>query len=225
MAADLKLRIDRYSAQRDRWPATGRVVFAQFDDDAVVVYQAYRPAIGHFAARNGFFGGAFKLDRMTWIKPGFLWMMHRSQWGQSDGQQVVLAVRLRRSAFDAILAASVHSAFRPGVYGTHDAWRQRLATSDVRLQWDPDHSPTGEKLDRRAVQLGLRGEAVARYSREWILDIEDVSDFVAEQREHIASPSHEALWVPREDVYPVNREVAAHLELSDTTDGGTSGER
>jgi len=28
----------------------------------------------------------------------------------------------------------------------------------VRLQWDPDHSPKGEKLARRAIQLGLKGK-------------------------------------------------------------------
>jgi hypothetical protein len=38
----------------------------------VVVYQAYRPEIGHFAAQHGYFGGSFSLDRMSWIKPNFL---------------------------------------------------------------------------------------------------------------------------------------------------------
>ena len=28
----------------------------------------------------------------------------------------------------------------------------------VRLQWDPDHSPSYEKLERRAIQLGLKGQ-------------------------------------------------------------------
>lgn len=28
---------------------------------SIVVYQAYRPAIGHFAAEHGYFGGEFKL--------------------------------------------------------------------------------------------------------------------------------------------------------------------
>lgn len=30
---------------------------------------------------------------------------------------------------------------------------------EVRLQWDPDHSPTYSKEVRRAIQLGLKGEA------------------------------------------------------------------
>jgi Domain of unknown function (DUF4291) len=48
---------------------------AQYDNDSIVVYQAYSPAIGHFAAKHGYFGGDFKLSRMTWIKPNFLWIV------------------------------------------------------------------------------------------------------------------------------------------------------
>ena len=35
-----------------------------------------------------------------------------------------------------------------------------MAASEVRLQWDPDHDPHGRPLARRALQLGLRGEAL-----------------------------------------------------------------
>lgn len=33
-----------------------------------------------------------------------------------------------------------------------------LAQCDVRLQWDPDHSPVGDNLTRRAIQLGLKND-------------------------------------------------------------------
>jgi hypothetical protein len=71
----------------------------------------------------------------------------------------------------------------------------------VRLQWDPDHAPSGAKEERRAIQLGLRGEVLRRYAREWIVDIEDVSDFVAEQRSQRRVTAE--LLTPREDVYPI----------------------
>lgn len=38
-------------------------------DTTVTVYQAYSPAIGLPAAQSGRFPGAWKRDRMTWIKP------------------------------------------------------------------------------------------------------------------------------------------------------------
>ena len=151
---------------------------------------------------------------MSWIKPNFLWMMYRSGWGTKEGQEVTLAVRLRRDAFDEILRLAVHSTFVPEVYGTHEAWKRAVAGSDVRLQWDPDHGPSGNPLERRAIQLGLRGDVLARYAREWLLGIEDISDFVAEQRANATAP-YERLVTPREDVYPVaDPEVAARLGVS-----------
>src|SRR5919206_3744636 len=84
----MTLVTEPYAAQVARWPRAGRHILAQFTDDAVVVYQAYCPAIGHFAARHKFFGGAFSLNRMSWIKPKFLWMMYRSGWGTKEGEDI-----------------------------------------------------------------------------------------------------------------------------------------
>ena len=73
----MNLRTEPYLVQGARWPTSGRHILAQFDDESVVVYQAYKPAIGQFAAKNGYFGGEWSLSRMSWIKPNFLWMMYR----------------------------------------------------------------------------------------------------------------------------------------------------
>jgi hypothetical protein len=102
-----------YAEQMERWPQTGRHILAHFDDKTIIVYQAYRPEIGKFAAEKGYFGGEFSYSRMSWIKPSFLWMMYRSQWGQADGQEVDLAVRLRRMFFDSLLVQAVPSSFDP----------------------------------------------------------------------------------------------------------------
>jgi hypothetical protein len=208
----VKLLTERYLEQRPRWPSSGRPILAQFDAESVVVYQAYRPEIGHFAAEHGYFGGAFNFDRMSWIKPNFLWMMFRSGWGTKPDQEVTLAVWLKRSAFDAILQEAVHSTFVPEVYGSEAEWKRAVAGSSVRLQWDPDHDPSGAKVERRALQLGLRGEMLARYAREWIVRIEDISPFVAEQRGHAQPTAYDQLALPREEVYPVaDAETAARL--------------
>lgn len=209
-----RLPVESYLSQQQSWPAAGRVILANFDADSIVVYQAYRPGIGAFAVANGFLGGEFSLNRMSWIKPNFLWMMYRSGWGVKEGQEVTLAVRIRRSAFDAILAAAVYSSFDPAVYVSMPEWQRQVAASDVRLQWDPDHGPDGRALERRAVQLGLRGHCLAKYAREWIIEIEDVSDFVREQRTVLENEGLAALVTPREDVYPVaDVELATRLGL------------
>jgi len=210
----MKLRTEPYSDQVRRWPARGRHILAQFDDDTVVVYQAYRAGIGRFAAAHAHFGGEFNFQRMSWIKPNFLWMMFRSGWGTKENQEVTLAVWLQWSAFEAILAEAVHSTFVPAVYGHQGAWHRALTESSVRIQWDPDHDPTGASVERRAIQLGLRGEALARYARVWAVHIEDISEFVAQQRPVARSAVYDRLMVPREDVYPVaDRELAARLGI------------
>ena len=110
-------------------------------------------------------------------------MMYRSGWGTKDGQEVTLAVWLRRAAFEAILREGVPSSFTPGIYASHDEWQMAVARLSVRIQWDPNHDPHGRPLARRAIQLGLRGEALSRYAGEWLLRIEDISPLVARQRE------------------------------------------
>lgn len=210
----MSLLTEPYTQQLARWPQSGRVILAQFDADSIIVYQAYRPAIGHFAAENGYFGGPFKLTRMTWIKPNFLWMMYRSGWAIKEGQEVILAIRLQRSAFDQILAQAVHSSFKPDFYQTRQDWQQAVSESDVRLQWDPDHDPQGKKVERRAIQLGLRGDAIASYAQDWIIEISDISEFVAEQRTVVMSGDDDQLLTPTEKPYPINNpDVAMRLGL------------
>jgi hypothetical protein len=196
----MNLIVESYVAQKKLWPESGRHILAQFDDETIVVYQAYRAEIGRYAVEHQRFGGPFSFNRMSWVKPNFLWMMYRGGWGTKPGQEVTLAVRLRRAGFDQLLAQAVHSSFVPEVYASREAWESAVAESSVRLQWDPDHEPTGAPLVRRAIQLGLRGEALRRYATEWVVEIQDVSEFVAEQRVNVSSSD---LLTPRERVYPV----------------------
>jgi hypothetical protein len=190
-----------YAEQAESWPQTGRHILAQFDDDSIIVYQAYRPSIARFAIENGYFGGDFKFSRMSWIKTNFLWMMYRSQWGRAEGQEVVLAVRLKRSFFDSLLTQAVPSSFDAQIFGSRKEWETAVAHSDVRLQWDPDYLPTGEKCERRAIQLGLRGPSLEAYGNREILQIIDMSAFVAEQRPNVHEWKNGKLITPIERVY------------------------
>jgi hypothetical protein len=212
----MQLILEPYLAQTALWPASGRHILAQYDEEGIVVYQAYNPQIGHFAAAHGSFGcHDFSFERMSWIKPNFLWMMYRSGWGSKEGQEVVLAVTLRRPAFDALLAEAVPSTYMPALYADEEDWKQAVQASSVRVQWDPDHGPAGRPLERRAIQLGLRGDALRRYAREWLLGIEDISQLVHEQRQHVLAGDYAALLTPRERIYPIaDAAVAARLGIS-----------
>src|SRR5205814_3828738 len=114
-----------------------------------------------------------------------------------------------------ILERVVHSTFKPDVYSSEVEWKSALKQSAVRLQWDPDHDPSGARAERRAIQLGLSGDVLARYAREWIVDIQDISEFVREQRENARSAPYTELVTPREDVYAVTEPgLARRLGLS-----------
>ena len=216
----MRLATEAHEAQVRRWPGAGRVILAQFDADTIVVYQAYRPSIGTYAVSHGHLGGEFSTGRMSWIKPNFLWMMYRSGWGTKVDQETTLAVRIGRTVFDAILAQAVPSSFDPDAYSTQAEWRAAVSGSEVRLQWDPDHDPSGRRLERRAIQLGLRGAALRSYARDWIVAIDDVSDFVAEQRRNAAHPGWPALIVPQEAAYPVSdAAVARRLGVAPSSSG------
>src|SRR5215472_17781633 len=122
---------------------------------------------------------------MSWIKPNFLWMMYRSGWATKPGQEVVLGLRLRRVFFDQILAAAVPSSFDAKLFPSHGAWQEALASSEVRLQWDPDHSPQGGKLNRKAIQLGLRGNTLAAFARPELTEVIDMTQLIEAQRSRI----------------------------------------
>ena len=200
------LLLENYQEQQDRLPASGQHLCAQFTADDIVVYQAYHPGIADFAVREQSFGGPhYSFSRMTWIKPGFMWMMYRAGWATKPNQERILAIRLKLDGFLAILEAAVHSSFQEAIYHSQENWQTALSNSDVRLQWDPDHDPHGQKLDRRAIQIGLRGEWVQRFNKEWILEIKDVTDFAKQQFLVLSESGLGALEVPVENVFPLDQ--------------------
>lgn len=194
------LDLERHEKLIASWPQSGRHILAQYDDDSIVVYQAYRPSIASFAVRHQRFGGDFSYTRMSWIKPNFLWMMYRSGWATKKGQEHVLAVRLRRTFFDSLLEQAVVSSFDASTFASKNAWQHAIDGSDVRLQWDPDHDPNGRPLERRALQLGLRGDSLRTYGESAIISIEDITAFVRQEHLDLNDPER-SLVMPQERVY------------------------
>ena len=48
-----ELQCESYVEQRDGvWPKAGRHILAQYDEESVVVYQAFCPEIAEYAVRN-----------------------------------------------------------------------------------------------------------------------------------------------------------------------------
>jgi Domain of unknown function (DUF4291) len=119
-----------------------RQVRARFDETTLTVYQAYPASIADGAVAAGTFVPPFKIDRMTWIKPSFLWMMYRSGWATKPGQERVIAVSISRPGFEQALAEACLSHFDAAVHASHDDWLRAKEAGPVRVQWDPERSST-----------------------------------------------------------------------------------
>jgi hypothetical protein len=152
-------------------PSSGRrKIRALYDEDTITVYQAFNDEIADAALEKGRFVAPFSFDRMTWIKPSFLWMMERSRYGEMPDQERTLAIRISLEGWiEALSNASLSTAA-----GT---------TDPVRVQWDPERDLKGNKLPVRSIQVGLGPEIVRRYVNEWKVDITDISEQVEELRE------------------------------------------
>lgn len=197
----MKLATAPYLQQAAEWPDEGEHILAHHDETSVIVYQAYRPSIGRYAIEHGRFGGPdYSFARMSWIKPNFLWMMYRCGWGLKEGQEIILGLRIRRTFFNKLLDAAVPSTFDASSHDTHQAWKDAVATSEVRQQWDPDHAPSGAKLPRRAIQLGLRGDLLRAFATTELLEVIDMTEFVAQQRA-FAQDDNPKLMTPLESVF------------------------
>ncbi|MFF9089785.1 DUF4291 domain-containing protein [Streptomyces sp. NPDC014991] len=188
-------------------------VRARHTETTVVVYQAYRPGIGRPAARTGRFPSTWKRDRMTWIKPSFLWMMYRCGWGTKEGQETVLAVEVRREGFEWALRHACLSHYAAALHPDQAAWKRELARSPARVQWDPERDLHHNPLPYRSLQLGLGGEAAVRYADEWIVGIGDVTPLAAQIHALVRAGEEERArrLLPGERPYPVADEVLARL--------------
>lgn len=205
------LKLAQYSQEVCQWPSTGNHILAQFDEEAIVVYQAYNNKIASAIVKHQNFHhskcleAGFKLTRMSWIKTNFLWMMYRSGWALKKDQEKILAITISRDGFESLLRDSISS----------HSTEQNKNLTQVRLQWDPDHNLDFSKVEtgRRAIQLGLRGESLMKFSCEYVRSIIDITDFVIDNREKVKTP--ETLRVPIERVYKLtDPELGLRINLS-----------
>lgn len=176
---------------------------ALYKEDTIRVYQAYNAYIANEAVKKGTFGSHFKMDRMTWIKPSFLWMMYRCGWGTKENQEHILAIDMKRDAFDFLVQNAILSAYNDDMGIGYAEWKEQIKKSDVRCQWDPERDIFGNPLEYRSIQLGLRGDAVKKYVNEWIMNITDITDYVKELNEKRRNGEDISLLLPKEQIYTV----------------------
>lgn len=197
------INLESYEEHERHLPATGRFIIGQFSNDAFVVYQAFKPGIASYAVKNQRFGGPdYAFDRVTHLKPSFLWMMYYSGWAKKKDQECVLAIHMSRPGFEQMIG---------------DA---RLSTIDneqipVRLQWMPYHDLLGNKTDRYAAKIALQGPALLQFNEQWILAIEDITGYVHQQQDLVFRRHLHEVLLPRERAFaPADLKVLQRIEAT-----------
>lgn len=189
-----------------------REIRADFDRDTIVMYQAYDDRIADSALAHGrFVAPQWSFNRMTWIKPSFLWLMHRSHWATSKGQTRVLAVRVTRAGFDRALSLAVSTDPTARAFRTYDEWRAAFESALVHVQWDTERALSGAALGHYSVQVGLSRNVTREFVDDWIVSITDLSERAAKIRAfvHGGRSDRARALLPPERPYPVDASIAA----------------
>ena len=209
--------LESYDQHEHHLPSEGKFIIAQYDQRTVIVYQAFKQSIADYAIEHQKFGGPdYDFNRMTWLKPSFLWMMYYSGWAKKENQENVLAIRMKREGFDEILNYAVMTSFDNEIYSDNDAWQQQLEDSDVQLQWEPYHDLFGNKTDRKAVKIGLKGKIQRKFNENWIEEIKNITPYVQKQQFLMLTHHPEMMELPHERVYtPDDLNILKKIDATD----------
>ncbi len=188
-------------------------VFAQYDRQCIRVYQAYNPVIAKEAIALQTFGENFNINRMTWIKPSFLWMMYRSNWGTKKNQECILALDIYQQKFNELLEKAVLTSPDSSSY-TGSQWKKAFDETTVYCQWDPDRNINGNTVNRAAIQIGLKGSTLRDFLDASICRIEDFTPLVRKWNEQRKNGKLTPKNLPVEKIYPVkDRAVRKRLNM------------
>jgi hypothetical protein len=192
-----------------------REIRARFDRDSIVVYQAYSDQIAIAALKEQRFVAPFSFQRMTWVKPSFLWLMHRSQWGKRANQQRTLAVHIKRSGWDKALSCGVLTHPEPTIYRNPTVWEAEFQEAKVHIQWDTERTLRGAALNCFSIQVGISRHLIQEFVNDWIVRIEDLTPIVAKIRNliHSGDESRAKQLLPSEKIYAVEQASARRIHL------------
>ena len=188
---------------------------AAYDRETIVVYQAYSGAIADAAIKAQRFVEPFSFGRMTWIKPSFLWLMHRSNWGVKSGQERTLAVTISRSSWESALSRAVLTVFEPSVFRSKSEWAEQFQRAEVHVQWDPERNLRGAALDHYSIQVGISRYVIREFVNDWTVRIEDLSAKVAKMHALLRAGKADEVkrHLPSERTYALPPAIARRLAI------------
>lgn len=148
---------------------------ADYDRDTITVYQAYGKSIAVSAIKNNKFESPFSFNRMTWIKPSYLWLMERSNWGTKSNQEYILGIKIKRASWEKALSIGVLTDPDKTIYKSGALWDKEFRNAKVHIQWDPERTLKGAKMQVRSIQVGIGRDLIKEYNEEWIQEINDLT--------------------------------------------------
>ncbi len=186
---------------------------ADYNRDAIIVYQAYSEKIGKAAIKNNKFESPFSFKRMTWIKPSYLWLMERSGWGTKSNQTVILGIKIKRSAWETALGMGILTHPDKEIYSNGATWNNQFKAAKVHVQWDPERNIRGSKLQERSIQVGISRFLIEEYNTEWIEEIVDLTPLTKKinQLRKVGKHKEAKRLLPYERVYPLSEEIEKRI--------------
>lgn len=182
---------------------------ADYDKNSIVVYQAYSKQIALNAIRENRFEAPFSFNRMTWIKPSFLWLMSRSNWGTKSNQEYTLGIRISRHYWEGALCQAILTYPDKNIYANGLEWEKDFRQAKVYVQWDPERTIRNAKLDNRTIQVGISRHLIREYNEEWIQEIIDYTPLVKKihQLRKLGKYKEAKRLLPKEKIYPLSEGI------------------
>ena len=188
---------------------------ADYDRETISVYQAYAKSISISAIKNNKFEKPFSFNRMTWIKPSYLWLMERCNWGTKTNQEHILGIKIKRSSWEKALLEGVLTNPDAAIYKNGALWDKKFRNAKIHIQWDPERTLKGAKMQIRSIQVGIGRDLITEYNEEWIQEIIDVTPLTKKIRLLIKEGKYKEAKriVPKEKNYPVSDDIKQRIGI------------
>lgn len=188
---------------------------ASYDRETITVYQAYNKQIALNAIKNNRFESPFSFNRMTWIKPSYLWLMERSNWAKKPNQEYILGIKLKRPFWEKALSLGVLTHPNSAVYASGFDWEQQFRDALVHIQWDPERTLKGGKLNERTIQVGISRQLIEEFNNESIAEITDLTALTKKIYQLKLAGKYAAVkrLLPKERVYPLAVDVEKRIGI------------
>lgn len=189
----------------------GRIqeIRATYNQESVSVYQAYNQSIALPAIEYNQFRKPFSFHRMTWIKPSYLWLMERSNWGTKSNQEYILEIRMKRDCWDRALSNGILTHPDKVIYKSGLEWEKKFKSAQIHIQWDPERTMRGAKMNKKSIQVGISRFLIEEFNNDWITEIIDRTPLTKKIRGLLKSGKYKEAkrLLPKERIYELAEEI------------------